>query len=150
MSITTPSLDTTQLFDRSRLFIDLDEATDPESPDSVLVVVALRRLAETFGDSGVHPIVTQLRHRFVAIVGVSGATYRTRSTELCAILDGGRQELVQVLAAIHEGLTREAARLDVRVSTGFVELPQEADGALEALMLADRRLTAADGPARYD
>lgn len=150
MSVTTSLHESTQLFDRSRLLIDLDEATDPASPDSVLVVVGLRGLGETFAESGAHPLVSQLRDRFVAIVGDSGATYSTRSTELCAILDGRIHDLVEVLAAIHETFAREAARADVRVSTGFVELPLEAEGALEALELADRRSTAADGPIRYD
>jgi hypothetical protein len=150
VSITTHQETSTQLFDRSRLLVDLDEATDPESPDSVLVVVGLHGLGETFDEPGSHPIVTQLRERFVAIVGGSGATYSTRSTELCAILDGGVHDVVQVIGAIHEGFARAAARADVRVSTGFVELPREAEGVPEALALADRRMTAADGPIRHD
>jgi hypothetical protein len=140
----------TCLFDRNRLVVDLDEATDPDAPESVLVVVGLRGLGETFAQSGSHPIVKQLRDRFAAVVGGSGAVYATRSTELCAILDGTMHDLVGVLAAIHVGFAREAARVDVRVSTGFVELPREASRAPEALALADRRMTAADGPIRYD
>jgi hypothetical protein len=139
-----------QLFDRNRLLVDLDEATDPDAPESVLVVVGLRGLGELSAQSGSHPIVNQLRDRFAAIVGGSGAVYRTRSVELCAILDGAMHDLVGVLSSIHEGFTREAARADVRVSTGFVELPREASRAPDALALADRRMTAADGPIRYD
>jgi hypothetical protein len=150
VSTTAPSQSSTQLFDRSRLLVDLDEATDPGSPDSVLVVVGLHGLGEEFGESGSHPIVTQLRDRFTAIVGDSGATYSTRSTELCAILDGSVHDVVQVIGAIHEGFARAAARADVHVSTGFVELPGEASAAPDALSLADRRMTAADGPIRHD
>jgi hypothetical protein len=150
VSITTAPETSTQLFDRSRLLVDLDEATDPNAPDSVLVVVGLHGLGEEFGESGAHPIVMQLRDRFTAIVGGSGATYSTRYTELCAILDGSVHDVVQVLGAIHEGFARAAARVDVRVSTGFVELPREAFGAPEALSLADHRMTAADGPIRHD
>ena len=142
--------ESTQLFDRNRLLVDLDEATDPDSPPSVLVVVGLRGLGESSAESGPHPIVSQLRDRFVAIVGTAGATYSTRSTELCAILDGATDDVIEILGAIHEGFAREAASVDVRVSMGFVELPRAAEDAPEALSLVDRRMTSADGPIRYD
>jgi hypothetical protein len=142
--------ETTELFDRTRLLVDLDEASDPESPAAVLVVVGLRGLGEA-ADEPVEPTtVEELRDRFTAIVGASGAVYRTRSTELCAILDGDARELASVLDAVQEVFATEAAHLDVGVSTGFVELPREAHGAPEALELADRRMTAADGPIRQD
>jgi hypothetical protein len=139
-----------ELFERSRLLVDLDEATDPASPDTVLVVVGLRGLGESFAETGTDPVVTQLRERFAAIVGGAGAVYRTRSTELCAILDGGVAEVTEVLEAVHGVFAGEAARLEVRVSTAFVELPREAEGAPEALALADRRITAGDGPIRSE
>src|SRR5262249_43951633 len=118
---------------------------DPDSPESVLVVVGLRGLGE-LRDS----LVSHLRDRLGVIVGGSGAVYVTRSTELCAIIDGAMPDVVGILSAIHEIFVREAAKSDIRVSTGFVELPSEAEGAPEALSLADRRMTAADGPVRYD
>ena len=124
-----------QLFDRNRLLVDLDEATDPDSPDSVLLVVGLRGigLAETLRDS------------FATAVDCSGTVYCTRSTELCAILDGGVEDLAEVLEAVRGMFVREAGRHGVRVFTGLVELPREAYGAPEALALADERMTAADG-----
>lgn len=143
--------ESTGLFDRNRLLVDLDEATDPDSPPSVLVVVGLRGLGESSAESGLHPIVSQqLRERFAAIVGTAGATYSTRSSELCAILDGTTDDVVETLGAIHAGFAGEAASVDVRVSMGFVELPRDAEGAPEALTLTDRRMTSADGPIRFD
>jgi hypothetical protein len=100
----------------------------------VLVAVDLR---------GVMPSGT-LRESFAAIVESSGTMYCTRATELCAILDGGVQDLAEVLEAVHHVFVREAAGLGVRVFTGVVELPREAGSAPEALALADRRMTAAD------
>ena len=140
MSIATSISEPTELFDRNRLLVDLDEATDPDSPDAVLVVVGLQVSSEVSGEIGAHPGVAQLRERFAAIVGDAGAVYRTRSTELCAILDGDVHDLAGVLGAVHGDFARAAAQLDVRVSTAFVELPREADGAPEALALADRRM----------
>ena len=148
MSIATSISEPTELFDRNRLLVDLDEATDPDSPDAVLVVVGLQVSSEASGEVGAHPGVAQLRERFAAIVGGSGAVYRTRSSEVCAILDGAVHDLADVLRAVSEDLHREAAQLDVRVSTGFVELPREADRGPEALELADRRMTAADSSIR--
>jgi GGDEF domain-containing protein len=137
-----------ELFDRSRLLVDLDEATDPAGPDAVLVVVRLSGFGDTSGESGIDPVVAQLRERFAALVGSSGTAYRTRSTELCAILDGDARDLSSVLGALQDVFAAEAEQLDVRVSTGLVELPGEAHGAPEALALADRRLTGADGQSR--
>ena len=148
MSIATSISEPTELFDRNRLLVDLDEATDPDSPDAVLVVVGLQVSSETSGEIGTHPGVTQLRERLAAIVGGSGAVYRTRSSEVCAILDGGVHDLADVLRAVREDFLREATQLDVGISTGIVELPREADGAPEALELADRRMTAADSSIR--
>jgi hypothetical protein len=150
VSIITPLSQPVELFERSRLLVDLDEATDPTSPETVLVVVGMHGLGETFAEPGTHPVVAELRERFAEIVGDAGAVYRTRVAELCAILDGGVHDLAEVLGAVHGIFVREAARLDVRVSTGFVELPREADNAPEALALADRRVTAGDGPIRGD
>jgi len=116
----------------------------------VLVVVGLGGLGESSAEPGSHPVVVQLREHFVTIVGTAGATYSTRATELCAILDGATDDVIEMLGAIHEGFAGEAARVDVRVSMGFVELPRDAEGAPEALALADRRMTSADGPIRYD
>ena len=148
VSTTISFQQSSELFDRARLFVDLDEATDPVSPDSVLLVVGLHGLGGGLVRTGSNLIVSRLRDRFVAVVGDSGATYGTRSTELCAILEGSSHDLVELLGAIHEGIAREAAKVDVRVSTGVVDLPREAAGAPEALALADRRLTAANGPIR--
>jgi hypothetical protein len=151
MKPVTTSIDQqTQVFDRTRLLVDLDEATDPGAPPSVLVVIGLHGLGESFTDRGSNPVVDKLRAQLVAIVGDSGSTYSTRLTELCAILDGALPALNQVLGAIHDGFAREAARVDVRVSIGFVELPGEPLDAPDALAIADRRMTAADGPIRYD
>jgi len=142
--------ESTELFDRNRLLVDLDEATDPDSPSSVLVVVGLHGLSESSAEPGSHPIVVQLREHFGTIVGTAGATYSTRATELCAILDGATDDVIEMLGAIHDGFAGEAARVDVRVSMGFVELPRDAEQAPEALALADRRMTSADRPIRYD
>jgi len=150
VNTTSKLTQSTELFDRNRLLVDLDEATDPESPPSVLVVVGLHGLGETYDGGKPDATVGKLREGFAEIVGIAGATYRTRNTELCAILDGTVDDVVEVLAAIHKGFARAAERVDLRVSMGFAELPRDAEGAGEALSLVDRRMTSADGPIRYD
>jgi hypothetical protein len=150
VNVAPKSFESTELFDRNRLFVDLDEATAPDSPATVLVVVGLHGLGESFAGGDTDPTVSKLRDGFAEIVGDAGATYRTRNTELCAILDGAVDDVVEVLGAIHKGFARAAARVDVRVSMGFAELPRDAEGAGEALALVDRRMTSSDGPIRYD
>jgi hypothetical protein len=144
VGVSTASIHETrkQIFDRTRLLIDLDEATDPSSPPSVFVLVGLRCVGD------VDDLLVELRHRFAAAVGPLGATYTTRGTELCAIIkrsDGPGA----VLDTIRRDL-EAAAGTYVRVASGMAELPREACDATAALALADQRLTAAHGPIRFD
>jgi len=131
-----------QIFDRARLLIDLDEATDPSSSPSVFVVVGLRCVGD------VDDLLVELRHRFAAGVGPLGTTYTTRGTELCAIIER-TDGLDAVLDAIRRDL-EAAAGARVFVASGRAELPREACDAIAVLALADQRLTAATGAVRFD
>ena len=132
----------TQIFDRTRLLIDLDEATDPSSPPSVFVVVGLRCVGD------VDDLLVELRDRFAAAVGPLGATYTTRGTELCAIIE--RSDGLGAVLDTIRGDLETAAGAHVSVVSGMAELPREACDATAALALADQRLTAVYGSIRFD
>ena len=137
-----------QLFDRARLLIDLVEATDPASPASSLLVLGLPRPGEervTFSTTEIEELVVHLRDRLAELVGANGSVYRTRSTELCAFIDGKLSPSDDLLDAIRTELELECEPLAVRVSLGCVSLPGEAGEPTAALALADERARLSQG-----
>ena len=148
MSISALSISTVEAFDRNRLMVDLDEATDPNSPPAVLLVVGLRQLGEIVAGNRSDETLARIRDVFAEIVGSVGTDYRTRGTELCAILDQPAK-VERIVAALEQQLAALAGP-EFRAACGAVELPAEAHDALEALLLVDKRVTAAYGPVTFD
>lgn len=138
----SPAATRAEVLDRARLVIDLDEATDPEAFPSALLLVGVPRSGH-----GVPPdlvttsLIEGLGTWVGELVGDRGSVYRTRSTEVCALIDGDAHELGDVRAALQRKLAHEdCARSGVTVA--FVALPAETTDAVGALELVDRRMTA--------
>jgi hypothetical protein len=131
-----------EIFDRQRLLVDLDDATDPTSPPTVFVVIALRSRAEA-ADA-----LTLFRDWFARVVGTLGTSYTPRANEICAIVE--RSERLNGLLSILQDDIQSAAAPRLQIGCGVVELPREACDAMAALALADRRLTEAHGRTRLD
>ena len=135
-----------EIFDRTRLAIDLDEATDPDAPLSALLMIGLPRPAlGTITDPILRTAIEQLGNRIGELVGNRGSIYRMRATEICAIVEGGISDMREVLWALNGEFTHgpELAR---EVVVALVVMPEEATDALAALMLADRRMATHQGP----
>lgn len=129
-----------EVFDRNRLLVDLDEATDPSHPPTVLLVAGLRSLGSAFdAQEDADTLLTRVRERFGAVVGDTGATYHTRANELCAIIDSAYRSQ-SLVAQIKAAIAQETDRPE-RVVWALVELPHEACDAIAALTLADGRLS---------
>ncbi len=142
MTNATDTTGSAEIFDRARLLIDLDEATDPTSPACALLVLGLPHPGEqrtTFSTAEIEVLVAHLRDRLADLVGDNGSVYRTRSTELCAFIDGTVSPSDDLLDAIRTELDLECEALAVRVSLGCVSLPGEASDPTSALALADER-----------
>lgn len=151
MAVFSASTTRSEVFDRSRLLIDLDEATDPASPPTLLLVFGFHGPSgplEEAAEMQAIDSLTRLRDRFAAVVGEGGATYRTRKTELCAIIDGFYAASDDLLEAIGAELELESEAIGAAVAMGIVELPDEAPDAITALTIADRRLKGAAAAAR--
>jgi hypothetical protein len=132
---------TLEAFDRTRLLIDLDEATDPEAEPSLLVIVGVPRGAERMpADPAARLFVARLEETIGHLVGDAGSIYRTRATEVCALVDGGVSELREVLTGIEAELARDQ-RPSIPAVVGVVSLPEEATEAVAALALADERMS---------
>jgi len=79
-----------------------------------------------------------LLDRITELVGSHGAVYRTRATEVSALLDLSVQELEPLLDEIRSALVEHQRKASVGV--GVVNVPQEAADAVSALAVADERL----------
>jgi hypothetical protein len=132
---------TLEAFNRTRLLIDLDEATDPESEPSLLVIVGVPRGAERMpADPAARLFMARLEETIGHLVGDAGSIYRTRSTEVCALVEGTVAERSEVLAGLRAELARDQ-RPSVPAVVGIVSLPGEAAEAVSALALADERMS---------
>jgi hypothetical protein len=132
----SPPATPAEILDRARLVSDLDDATDPHGPSSVLVVVGLPR-------SPSHEPNVALPQRvwdqLAELLAAQGSIYRTRAGEICGLLDVSPAEFEGLLEPIAETLRAEIN--GVVFSVGFVTLPApEALDAAAALRLADHRL----------
>jgi hypothetical protein len=137
----TPRATRAEILDRLRLVADLDEATAPESPPSVLLIVGRPRVPGWEPNEEPPPDLVQFSDRLAEMVAVRGSVYRTRATELCALIDVGPSKFVRLLAAIEAHLRSEGA--DEALSVGYVTLPaDEVPDAAAALKIADSRLAA--------
>jgi hypothetical protein len=142
MGDSTEIAQSVEIFDRARLLIDLDEATDPASPASSLLVLGLPHAAELTPARAVpelEELVVQLRDRLAELVGENGTVYRTRATELCAVIEGRLSPSDGLLDAIRTELDLDCEPFAVHVSLGCVALPGEASDPSAALALADER-----------
>ena len=73
------------------------------------------------------------------MIAVRGSMYRTRATEVCALIDIGPARFTRLLEALDAHLRSEGA--EAALSVGFVMLPAgEVPDAVAALTMADSRL----------
>ncbi len=127
----------TQVFDRARLLVDLDEATDESSAPSTLLVVGYRRRRHN-PDTALTRTDEALLGRLGELLGEVGPVYRTRSTEVCALVDLDEDDLDDLISEIKLLLVEHQRGATVAVGTATV--PGEASDAVSALALADARL----------
>ena len=130
----------THVFDRARLYVDLDEATDSSSPAATLLVVGFRRRRDRQPNALTRNDV-ELLDRLVSLIADHGSIYRTRAAEVCALLALEEHELDDLTDEI-EGMLVDFHRKGT-VGIGLVNVPEESTDAVSALALADAKLMTA-------
>ncbi len=131
---------------RENLLADLAAAVEPGSPISLLVVFRLGAFNEFLalhGNTAVDELLEAVVTDVTAAVGPQGAFYRSRKDELCGLisgrLDAVESDLFAAAAAVNR--TQESRESGVAVGYGTAVLPREASTPIDALILADRRIT---------
>lgn len=128
---------------RTALLNDLAEAVSPGSRPSLFAIFALdgfKEFEELYGVLEARKLLRRLSDRLLAVIDGLGTGYRPRGDEF-AVLVRGPASASAVLADAIAALTETERYYAVVASGGHAVLPAEATEPIEALMVADRRLT---------
>jgi hypothetical protein len=137
--------------EREELIAVLDAAVAPEQPERLLVIFRVEgfdQFTRQYGDGAPDALVGHVLRCLPAASAPFDFYYRPRRDELCALisgsLDGVEAGLFEAANAVFEILGATGISLDF----GTAFLPEEANDPIEALALADGRMTG--GPLARD
>jgi two-component system cell cycle response regulator len=129
---------------RLMLMADLTVALQPGSPARMLVTFALggfSEYADLYGRLEGQDLLARVGDRLAEAIDRPASFYRPRDTEFAAILDAPLASVDQFLAATASTLTELFAQYNLTLGFGAVMLPADASEPIEALRLADERLS---------
>ena len=129
---------------REELMVNLTAALAPGEPTRLLVVFRLGGFEEfvaRYGYGATDALMSHVASRLPEASGPSNFYYRPRKNELCAIVSGrveGVEGALSVAARdVHEALKPSG----ISLGFGTAIIPNEASDPIDALVLADSRLT---------
>lgn len=129
---------------RTALLEDLAELVRDDAPASVVAIFALEGLGEYgafHGELARERVVARLAHRLAAKLGPPGSCYRPRNDEFIALISAPLAEVIPLLDACAATLRERDRYVTITASFGAALLPDEADEPVEALRIADERLS---------
>jgi GGDEF domain-containing protein len=138
-----PTDPTTGFGSRDQLIDDLDQALDPGSSFGVLAVFDLagseqhRRL---FGAEASDALIARLAEVCARAVATNGRCYRPRQDEFCVLLELEVDDAISILEDTLSALRDEGSDSLGPVAFGVALLPEEANDAIDALIIADQDL----------
>jgi diguanylate cyclase (GGDEF)-like protein len=132
----------TGLGNRRRLMLDLEEAIQSGHPHafSLFDLDGFKAYNDSFGHPAGDALLRRLGENLAAAVQPSGSAYRLGGDEFCVLapIDGPSGD--GVLAVGSAALSEVGKAFSISNSSGSVLLPEEAEDASTALLLADRRM----------
>jgi diguanylate cyclase (GGDEF)-like protein len=135
----------TGLGNRRRLALDVEDGLEGEATARVLALFDLngfKHYNDTFGHPAGDALLARLGRNLSTFAATRGAVYRMGGDEFCALLDRGREPVDLLVRAAASSLADEGDGFAITASYGWVELPEEAGDAAEAMRLADQRMYA--------
>jgi diguanylate cyclase (GGDEF)-like protein len=135
----------TGLGNRRRLALDVESHAAADAPRRVLALFDLngfKHYNDTFGHPAGDALLARLGHSLEAFARARGRVDRMGGDEFCALLDRGREPVDVLVRAAATALAAEGDGVSITASYGWVELPEEATDAAEAMRLADQRMYA--------
>jgi two-component system cell cycle response regulator len=129
---------------RAALMEDLAEVVGPDAPPSAVAIFALEGLGEYgafHGDLARERVVARLAERLATKLGPPGSCYRPRNDEFIALIAAPLAEVIPLLDASAATLRERDRYVTITASFGAALLPDEASEPIEALRIADERLS---------
>ncbi len=129
---------------RSSLMAALETALEPGSQPILLVVFGLEGFDEyvaLFGSLAGRTLLVRLAARLSVALGTTASCYRPRRDELGALVPTSILEAMPILDAAVAALRERGTSVAVTASWGAAMLPEEASEPIDALRLADERLS---------
>lgn len=138
---------------RNGLFTALRVAVQPDSPRSVLVIVAFEGMVayrESTSEHDGDALMAALGNTLLGEMSDAGEVYASRRNEFCVLREGGLASIRSLLVVLPSELNELGRPFGVLTSLGIAVLPDEATVATFALALADRRMRALSGNLREE
>jgi len=135
----------TGLGNRRRLALDVEDDLAREASARVLALFDLngfKHYNDTFGHPAGDALLARLGRNLSMFAASRGTVYRMGGDEFCALLERGREPVDVLVRAAASSLADEGDGFAITASYGWVELPEEAADAAEAMRLADHRMYA--------
>jgi GGDEF domain-containing protein len=129
---------------RSKLLADLAEAVRPTSPPTLLVIFGLEGFSEyveLLGRLEGQTLLLRLASRLAGALEPAGSCYRPRADEFGALVHTPIATVKPFLDAAVAALRERGGHVPVTASFGAAMLPDEASDPVEALQIADQRLS---------
>ena len=135
----------TGLGNRRALANDLEGAIPLADDANPLVLVlfdldGFKHYNDTFGHPAGDALLNRLGSGLETYLKDRGRAYRMGGDEFCALFEPGDDVADPIIAGAASTLSESGEGFDVRCSYGSIVLPREADGATEALRIADQRM----------
>jgi two-component system, cell cycle response regulator len=138
----------TGLGTRRALFAALGVAVSPTAAPSVLAIFDLSGFKEyqrAYGTRATENLLMHMSAVFRCAIGDRGLGYRPREDEFVALIDAPQDDANPLVAGTLTKLRLAGESYTITSSCGIALLPDEADDAILALTVADRRLEAITG-----
>jgi GGDEF domain-containing protein len=129
---------------REELMVSLKAAVAHGEPTRLLVVFHLGGFEEFVGRYGygaTDALMSHVASHLPVASGPSSFYYRPRKSDLCAIISGRIEGVEGALAAAARDVHETLKPSGISLGFGTAVVPQEAGDAIDALALADSRLT---------
>jgi diguanylate cyclase (GGDEF)-like protein len=143
----------TDLPNRRQLMADLQERTEAEHPEPVVLAMfdldGFKTYNDTFGHAAGDALLTRLGRRLAEAAQAPARAYRLGGDEFCVLAPVTADvELEAFLTAANDSLCERGEGFSVGCSHGAVRMPAETADTEVALQLADQRMYAAKAGGR--
>jgi two-component system, cell cycle response regulator len=135
----------TGLGNRRALAAELERALPLADDAGPLVLVlfdldGFKHYNDTFGHPAGDALLVRMGAGLETYLKGRGRAYRMGGDEFCALFEPGGEVADPIIAGAASTLSDRGEGFDVGCSYGSIVLPREADGATEALRIADQRM----------